>query len=379
MDIKKYVDIMKLLMLNYEFPPLGGGAANANFHILKNLATYTDLQIDLIVSSVGSYKIEQFSETIKVHYLDIGKSENLHHQTNLELLKYSIKSYNYIKHLCKYKSYDLIHAFFGIPCGFIGLLTGLPMIVSLRGSDVPGYNERFKYLDYLFFRHLSSFIWRKSAYTIANSKGLRKLAMETAKGSCIGLIPNGVDIDFWQPSRTQAREKEIFRVVSVGRLIPRKGFNFLINALVGLDIELIIAGDGPDKKALQEQADLLNVRLTLTGKLDREKIRILLQESDLFVLPSLNEGMSNAVLEAMACGLPIVMSTVGGSELINGNGRLVLKTDTKDLRKAILAYFKDEHLVKRCGERSRRLSMALSWEQVAGQYMDLYRDLLLGV
>jgi hypothetical protein len=78
-------------MLNYEFPPLGGGAGNANYFLFKELAKVDNLKIDLVTSSVSSFRIENFLQNINIHYLDIGKQGNLLYQSNEDLLRYSYK------------------------------------------------------------------------------------------------------------------------------------------------------------------------------------------------------------------------------------------------------------------------------------------------
>ena len=145
---------MKILMLNYEFPPLGGGAANACFHFLKELTKIKNLKIDLITSSTFSFKKEKFSSNINIYYLNIGKNKrNLHFQTSKDLFFYSLRAYFFAKKLIKKNNYNLIHAWFGIPSGLIAFLLKKPYIVSLRGSDVPFYNPRFYWLDKICFKH----------------------------------------------------------------------------------------------------------------------------------------------------------------------------------------------------------------------------------
>ena len=107
---------MNLLMLNYEYPPLGGGAGNATCSLLQEFANFTDLNIDLITASCSQYQEEQFSSNIRIYRLDIGKNmRNLHHQTYKDLLSFTCKSYAVYKKMVKQKHYHLAHAFFGIP------------------------------------------------------------------------------------------------------------------------------------------------------------------------------------------------------------------------------------------------------------------------
>ena len=122
----------KILILNYEFPPLGGGAANATYYLLKEFSKFPDLELDLVTSSVDKFRIEQFAPNIRIHYLDINKKGNLHYQSIKDLLTYSWKSLKYCKKLKQEAKFDLIHAFFSSPCGYIAMKLKIPYIVSLR-------------------------------------------------------------------------------------------------------------------------------------------------------------------------------------------------------------------------------------------------------
>ncbi len=111
---------LKVLMLNYEFPPLGGGAGNANYYLLKEFARYPELKIDLVTSSASSSKEEKFAANISIHYLNINKKgRQLQYQTNLNILIYTFKAFLFARKLAKNNHYNICHAFFGIPCGFI--------------------------------------------------------------------------------------------------------------------------------------------------------------------------------------------------------------------------------------------------------------------
>ncbi|MFA5599166.1 MAG: glycosyltransferase family 4 protein [Phenylobacterium sp.] len=364
---------MRILILNYEFPPLGGGAGNATRYLLKEFAKDPNLEINLVTSSVGRFKTEQFAPNITIHYLDIGKQENLHYQEDKDLLKYSWKTYWYCRKLKRQTSFDLIHAFFGIPCGYIAMKLGLPYIVSLRGSDVPFYNKRFYWLDKLVFQRLSRKIWKKAKAIVANSQGLRKLALKTNPGQKIEVIYNGVDTDGFKPNKN-LKVKTRESLISVGRLIERKGYQYLFPALKWMaDVELTLLGDGLLREELEKMAMEYNVRVNFAGNVEHDKIINYLQKADIFILPSLNEGMSNAILEAMACGLPIIATDTGGSvELVKGNGFVVPKADSKALREAIMKYIKNPDIIREHGARSRKLAEEMSWGKMARTYKKIY-------
>ena len=225
---------MKILLLNYEFPRIGGGAGNATHYILNEFSKNKNIEIDLVTSSVSDFKIKEFSQKIYIHYLDIGKNGNLHFQTNKELLLYSWKAYKYSKQLIKKKEFDLIHAFFGIPCGYIAMKLKLPYIVSLRGSDVPSYNKRFKIFDKFIFKRLNKKIWNNAKLVIANSQGLRELALQSSPAQDISVIYNGVNVDEFKQVKKNKINKKI-TLISTGRFIQRKGYEYLIRALKDVD------------------------------------------------------------------------------------------------------------------------------------------------
>lgn len=367
---------MKILMLNYEFPPLGGGAGNATFYLLREIATLNSIEIDLVTSSVTGYKQEKFSDNITIHYLDIGKNnKNLHYQSNRDLIIYTLKAYYYCKKLLNKEKYTLCHSFFGIPCGFISMLLRLPYIVSLRGSDVPFYNYRFYWYDKLIFKYLSSFIWRKAAKVTVNSAGLKELALITSPRQKFDIIYNGIDNDDFKPclNKDQSRGDQ-FKIISVGRLIQRKGYQFLIEAMRGIQgIELTIIGDGVLLKELMDLADNYGLNVIFLGELSHDQIADHLKQADVFVMPSLNEGMSNAILEAMACGLPIITTDVGGSkELINSNGLVVKKESAAELRSAIDLLKNDSTLRSKMGKESTLQAEKFSWKNVALSYLNIY-------
>ncbi|MBN2308374.1 MAG: glycosyltransferase family 4 protein, partial [Candidatus Hydrogenedentes bacterium] len=111
-------DRLRVLLLNYEYPPLGGGAANATAHLVREFTRYPALSMDIVTSSTGPGRVEK-AGGVAIHFLDIGKRGGLHHQSMRDLIAYSWRAYRYAARLLGRERYDLCHAFFGIPCGWI--------------------------------------------------------------------------------------------------------------------------------------------------------------------------------------------------------------------------------------------------------------------
>jgi glycosyltransferase involved in cell wall biosynthesis len=373
---------MKILILNYEFPPLGGGAGNATYYLLKEFAKNKEIEIDLVTSSADKYGEEEFSDNINIYYLNIGKrGGNFHNQSKKDILKYSWKAYKFCRKLKKSNDYDLTHAFFGIPCGFIAMLLRSPYIVSLRGSDVPFYSEKYKYLDMLVFRWLSKIIWRKARKVVANSSDLRDLAYKTYSKKEIEVIPNGVDIEEFKPRQKPQKYQKTVNILSTSRLTARKGVGHLLQAFKELtrknrNIKLILVGEGGEEAKFRQftQENNLQEKVLFQGLVSHDKIAKEYNKADVFVLPSFNEGMSNSLLEALASGLAIVSTDTGGAKDLIGkeNGFIVEKGSPKSIKKALEDIIKNPEKLERMKGVSRQKALELSWGRMAGEYTKTY-------
>lgn len=365
--------------MNYEFPPLGGGAGNATYYILQELSKRKDIEIDLITSSTDKYHIQQFKNNIKIYYLDIGKKgKNLHNQSMINLIRYSIKSHRLIKKLKKENEYSQVHAFFGIPCGFIAMLSRLPYIVSLRGSDVPFYSKKYMILDILFFKFLSKLIWKRAKRVIANSSDLRDLAYKTYNKKEIDIIPNGVDINEFKPDKNTTDK---IRIISTSRFTKRKGIIYLLEAFKNIckkykNITLSLIGQGDLEQDFRKYVKKHNIknRVFFLGLIPHEKIHTEYKKADIFVLPSFNEGMSNSLLEALATGLAIISTDTGGAkDLIDDtNGFIVKKGDVKDIEKVLISLVANKEKLNKMKTYSRQKALSISWEKVANEYFEIY-------
>ena len=376
---------MRILFFNYEYPPLGGGAGNATFYLLRELAKEKDLIIDLLTSSSGEYREEKVSPNIKIYFLNINKRGNPHDQSLGDLVRYSRKAWRAAKKLMARHKYDLIHAFFGVPCGYLAMKTGLPYIVSLRGSDVPFYSRKYKLLDQLIFKKLSrDYIWRRAAAVVANSEGLRRLALQSSPAQKIFVIPNGVDTTKFFPD-SQKRNSE-FTIIYNSRFIERKGIRYLIEAFIQLakehkNIRLLTMSTGSLEAEMKERIRRAGLasRVEFHGFIDPKTDRIAAnyRRGHVFVLPSLNEGMSNSLLEAMASGLAIVTTNTGGTQELmdSGNGIIVRPNSSGELQLALRKLKSDPRLLFAFGKKSREKALNFEWGSVARKYFLMYTSL----
>ncbi len=363
-------------MLNYEYPPIGGGAANFSKNILNEFAKMREIELDLVTTSPNKFIIDEISRNVRVHRLELHK-KSLYNWTDKELITYSLKAYKYIKKIIK--DFEVIHSISGVPCGIIAFLlrNEVPYIVSLRGSDVPGFSKSYSLHHYL-LKPIIRKVWSNADLILANSVQLAKLAHKTSPDIPIDIIPNGVDINKFYPIKKTKKEK--IRIICVSRLIERKGIDDLIRVvqLIMKDLnnfEVLIAGEGKLGKKLKKLSSELGTtsKVKFLGFIRNEDLPSLYQSSDIFVLPSKKEGMSNSMLEAMASGLPIITTDVGGiEELIKENGIVIPQGRIDVLADALTELILNPEKRRRMGIESREISSKMSWGNVAKRYYKIY-------
>jgi glycosyltransferase involved in cell wall biosynthesis len=288
--------------------------------------------------------------------------------------------------LTRRHQYDLSFSFSAVPAGVIGLLvgklTGLPSLVSLQGPDVPGFESRYRLL-YPFLKPLLRAVWRNAAVVTATSREHRNLAARTAPGLEIAVVENGVDTRLFTPPDVP-RKSEVLEILCVGRLIERKGQHHLLRALANLNKEagrahLTLVGTGDAGPRLRRMAEELGLEddVTFAGVVPPERMPAVYRSADVFVLPSENEGMSLALLEAMASGLPVIVTDTGGTaELVREgvNGCVVRWGDVDALTRAAAGLMRDLEARGRMGIASRAAAEQFSVEQVSRKYLDLCRQ-----
>lgn len=375
---------MKILLLNYEFPPLGGGAGNATKHIARELsrAGHTVL---VITSGFKDLPREEEQNGYRVLRLP-ARRRRVDQSSVSEMLSFVWQGVWRGTAAARAFKPDYAIAFFAVPTGIVAwwwhVRLKVPYIISLRGGDVPGFLGRDLWWLHTLTIPVTALVWRGAAGIVANSRGLQTLAQKTANRlrlrHPIAYIPNGVDTEFFAPGSGPVSPA---RILFVGRLVRQKGVTFLLAALAQLraahpklDVQCDIVGDGPLKRSLQQQAQDMGIAeaVTFPGWVDKEILREYYQRAAVFVLPSYEEGMPNVVLEAMACGLPVIGTRVAGTEELvrhGENGFLCAAPNDTNLLvylDKILTYASGR---VRMGFMGRTIARTYAWSQITPKYL----------
>jgi glycosyltransferase involved in cell wall biosynthesis len=230
--------------------------------------------------------------------------------------------------------FDLIDAHYFYPDGvaavMLGRSLGKPVVITARGTDVNLISQ------YRLARWWLRWAARRSAGIVAVSEALRERLIELgAPSRRIEVLRNGVDLDLFAPSDQAAARRDLGLkadgrvVLSVSSLVRWKGVDLVIRAVAALpSAHLVIVGEGPEASALRRLAEGLQLseRVRFLRPLPQDRLASLYNAVDVLVLASAREGCPNVLLEALACGTPVVAAAVGGvPEIVRGAaaGRLV--------------------------------------------------------
>lgn len=298
--------------------------------------------------------------------------------------------FNVVHSLLKLRKMDVIHVQWPIPNGLGGIflkkIYGIPYINTIHGEEVH-LSKRYHLLFAL------RWLVNNSSKTITNSTATRKFCLEAGlDGDKIEVIPFGVDTDFFRPLEVY-KDKNIFQILSVGYLIERKGFEYIIRAMPQVldehaNARLKIVGSGPLESELKELIYELELgdEVEIVNNISDDELLMVYNSADLFVLSSIvdsqgnTEGLGVVLLEAMACGLPVMGSNVGGiPDIITNNeiGVLVEEKDVHGISEAIKKLIKDKELRTILSKNGFNLvKHNFNWETIAKRYIEVFEDLI---
>ena len=286
---------------------------------------------------------------------------------------------------------DLIHAHTAYPDGFAAVRVGralkLPVVVTLHGGDVNVHFRRY------LCRRLGLWALSRADRVIAVSESLRRKVVEEYGTSAakVAVIPNGVDVAKFQPmTRAEALkglelDSHAARVLYVGAINESKGIRYLLKAANRVTeslhraIEFVLIGEGEYEEAARTLTSELGIAsaVNFVGKRPNSEIPLWINASDLLVLPSLSEGFGVALIEAMACGKPVVATRCGGPDDIvrPDTGILVPPGDEAALAKALREILSGERHFDPQRVRQRALDN-YAYDGVVSRILEVYRQAL---
>lgn len=340
---------LKILMLNYEFPPLGGGASPVSYEIAKGLVELGHL---VTVVTMGYKDLPKYEEIdgIKVYRVKClrSKKEICH---PWEQLSYLLSAKKFLKKHLKTNSYDINHTHFIIPTGYLALWLKkkykINYIITSHGSDVLGYNKRFAKLYPFLIKPWKKYISEAKVVTTPSQFLQDEIKKITQDGKFV-VIPNGIDKDKFKPLKKENK------VLVVARLFVNKGIQDILDALKGIDLgdwKVDIVGDGPYKEFLinKTKENGLEEKVTFHGWIDNksDKMKELYGKAKVFISASYFESFGLTALEAMQAECYCLLSDIPGYKQLDLPEECYFKVNNiSDIREKIEKVIKADDLTQ---------------------------------
>lgn len=361
---------MNILVLNYEYPPIGGGASPVSKELSESYVKKGH-NVTVVTMAYKNLPKEEIINGVKIVRVRCFRSKkNVCHPW--EQMSYIISAYNYLRHRRNKNKFDCIHTHFIIPTGVVGLWyskkSGTQNIITAHGSDVIGHNnKRFKFL-YAILKQPWRYIVSNSNCVVAPSNYLIDLMKKTENRANYFMIPNGVDTSVFVPMEKKRR------IIVLCRLQETKGVQIVLEALAKIKSSLKgwrvdILGEGPYEHFLKSLAkencleDIVYFRGWIENK-SEEHLKYIGQ-ADIYISASRVENCPVSVLEAMSGGCRLILSDIPAHRQLCNNKDSFFRVDNIDeLSDKILQMVIDK-------EKNKVPEKVMDWDAVAEQYLKL--------
>lgn len=343
---------MRLLILNYEYPPLGGGAGVITQNIAEGLAKRGH-QICVLTTWYKDQPEDVTENNLRIIRLKCKRKE-IFQSNPIEMLSWMTAAKSFLKKHLLTERYNLCFANFSIPGGEVAysmkLMYKMPYVIISHGHDIPWFMP-----EQMMWYHALTYQWIRNICLQSERNYVQSNDMKENIDGFLGktfsvknkIIYNGWNSEIFSPDYSQRSEK--FTILFPGRLVNQKDPMSFLKALKILknsitDFEVHILGDGKLRKEMENYVTKngLSENVIFKSWVSKPEMLSEYRSASLTVLPSLNEGMSIATLEALACGQYLIATRVSNNEsLINPgiNGEFIEKKNPKDIAAKILDFY----------------------------------------
>lgn len=310
---------MRILIVNFEYPPIGGGGGVATQQIAYELSKRHEVHV--LTSSADTSK-DQDSHPIILHRVPVIGRRYQQTASVISMASFVVSAFFRLLRICKDHSFDVINAQFALPSGLpvaiVSKYYSIPFVLSFIGGDIYDPTKWISPHRHASLRWLIRWMSGQADLCTAISHDTKYRAQHIHHVTKeIVVTPLGI-----VPSRTFRTSRSILGLpddniicITIGRLIPRKNVHVIMRAIADVtSVFLSVVGDGPDKQTLHTLAKNLGIqeRVKFYGFVSNTMKQQLLQKSDIYISCALHEGFGLVFLEAMDAGLPIIAPSYGG-------------------------------------------------------------------
>jgi len=370
---------MRVLVLIHEYPPVGGGGGTVAQDICRILAEKGhEIQL-LTVRWEGVPAVEQ-KDGILIHHLGRRRKQP-YRAAFSEMALYTLCAFWKGLGIIRKWRPDLIHVHFALPGGLaawaLSLVTGVPYVLTAHLGDVPGGVPEKTDRWFRWVYPVTPFIWRRASYRTAVSNYTRQLALRHYPLP-IEVVFNGVNLTELDPGEIRVQNPP--RVLFVGRFVPQKNPLQVVRSLANLrhlPWQCVMLGDGALRPEVEKLIGELGLqeRFILPGWVSPQEVQEWFRQSDILFIPSLSEGLPVVGVQAMAMGLALVLSRVGGCvDLVEPqtNGFLLEKGDADGFEHALGMLLENQEHLLSYRRASRRLAARFDLKNVVESYQRIF-------
>ncbi|MBW7865251.1 MAG: glycosyltransferase family 4 protein [Candidatus Hydrogenedens sp.] len=379
---------MRILMLNYEYPPLGGGGGVAAANLAAEFARKGH-DVDYVTSHFAGLAREETVDGVRLWREPVIGRTGLQTASIVSMLSFPLAAVRRALALRRRGDFDVIHTHFAIPTGPAGYLLskwwGRPNILSVYGGDIYDPSKKYSPHRHPVLKQAVKAVLNQASVVVGESEDLCGRARTIFRPRTEVLrIPLGFRLPEYAPVDRDAlgMDPDAVYAVAVSRLVARKGYPDLLQALAQCGVpglRLVIVGDGPEEPRLRQLAGELGLgsRVLFAGHVDEARKYQYLAASDFFALATHHEGFGIVYQEAMWCGLPVVTTNVGGQTdfLVHGENALLCDpADPATFAAHLRQMAENPALRARLGARNRADIQGHLIGAVADRYLDLFGD-----
>lgn len=377
----------RVLIVTYEYPPLGGGGGV----IIEAFAEELAKQIDVTVLTSGRAGLSETEKRDRLEIVRVPVWMRTAEATAslVSMLSFFPLSLRRGAALLKSQRFDLVHSSFAVPSGPSGLRlarrAGVPHVLTVHGGDIYDPSKRLSPHRTPGLRQTVRWVVRGSDRVVAQSTDTQRRTREIYVDREIDRIPLAFRPMQCPPaSRASLGLSASNRVlVTVGRLVARKGLDQLLRVFAKIAdplLRLIVVGEGPERPALARACAALGIadRVRLAGFVSDEQKWQILSAADLYVSTTLHEGFGIVFLEALSRGLPVICYDEGGQiDFIDeGVGALVPVNDEAAFGEAVRRHLAAPDVLERKSRAARDRAAEFSIERFTQRYQEVYGECL---
>lgn len=369
--------MLKVLRVVSDLYPSVVGGIGLHAYEMSKRQKELGCDITIYTSRIGKEPLQEIKEGLKIFRF----------KPIITIMGNTINPKIMIKIFNNVNDYDLIHAhshlyFSTNACSLLKKINSVPLVITTHG--LIGQTAPIWFSN-IYLSTIGKFTLESAdmiiSYTEVEKKYLIGLGIPEKK---IRVIHNGIDVELFSPVDEKI-ERENKQILWVGRFVPGKGVEYLIEAINILakkhhNFRLLMIGKGPMENIIKQKIQDFNLenRITIQKFIPNSELPKIYQNSDIFVLPSLEEGVPRTILEAMSCGIPVVCSNLPQLvNIISDGGFLIPTKDPETLADKVSIILSDESLAGKMGQSGREnVILNYSWSDTVEKTIQLYSELI---